>query len=465
MAIAHDVLSENSATDNVSFTADASWSHAASGTAKGVVVVITQPLSSADEVSGVTYGGVALSRQKFQQRTVTEQMAVYIYFLGSGIPTGTQTVAVTLTTQTAAAKHGMAFTMTAAAGNNTAVDAVSGDGNLGIVANPSITVTHTGTLAGWAGYCGHTYGANSVVTTGLQTGETYRAGHDPGAAVAMVYTRHAGADAASSTYGYTTLASDDQNLAAIVVKEVPFTDASAENAAATATAEQPTAEVAPNAEVATAVATGNDASVEIGGGGTNAPAEAAEAIGSGADASTFVDPNAEAAAATASGADVSAEVAPNAEAVAVVATGNDAAAEIGPNAEVATAVATGNDASASVEVNAEPALAVASALDATVQTTGATNANAECATATATAHDAAASIEAAVEAALATALALDPNLALDVNAEAAASVAAALDATVPSIVSGLPGQAHGPLPLLVGSARPPTLAGIAGGIT
>lgn len=220
MAIAHDALSENSATDSASFTADASWTHTPVGTPKGVCVIITQPTSSADEVSGITYGGIALARSITQARTVTEQSRVYIYFLGSGIPTGAQTVAVTLTTQTAAAKHGMAFTMTAAAGQNTAVDASNG-ADLGIVANPSITVTHTGTLSGWAGYCGHTYGANTPVSTGLQSGETYRAGHDPGAAVAMVYTRHGGADSASSTYGYTTLASDDQNLAAVVVKEVP----------------------------------------------------------------------------------------------------------------------------------------------------------------------------------------------------------------------------------------------------
>jgi hypothetical protein len=218
MALILDVLSENSATDTVSFTADTSWSHpgAASGV-KAVVALITQPQGSADEVVGITYGGISLTRVRSDARTVTELMRTYVYYGDSAIPQGTQTVAVDVNAATN--KHGFVFTILAAAGKNVVVDANNGQ-DLGIIANPSITVTHSGTLSGWAGLAVHCYGGSSVVTTGLQTGETYQAGHDPGVAVGMVYTRFGGADAASSTYGYTTLASDDQLISALVLAEV-----------------------------------------------------------------------------------------------------------------------------------------------------------------------------------------------------------------------------------------------------
>ncbi len=218
MAIAHDAASRSHGTDAGGHTAATafSWTHTPVGTPRVVVVTVTQPIGSGDEVSGVTYGGVTVPRAVSGVRTTTEAMRVYIYFLGSGIPTGAQTVQVTSTGT--AAKQAHAFTATAAW---TTVADSSTSSDLGIVANPSVTVTHSKTLAGWAGYAAHGYGANGVASTGLQTDETYRFGHDPGAAVGMVYTRHGGANAASSTYGYTTLSSDDQLIAAIVIAEAP----------------------------------------------------------------------------------------------------------------------------------------------------------------------------------------------------------------------------------------------------
>jgi len=218
MAIAHDAVSRNTGdTDATTHTGNWSWTHTPVGTPRGVVVAIVQSGSGAtDDVSAVTYGGVGLTRVRRDQRTVTEQGATYLYHLGSGVPTGAQTVAIT---SGAVVKQAYCYTMTAAAGMDTAVDAANG-ADLGIIANPSVTVTHTGTLSGWAGYAIHAYGAAAPVSTGLQTGETFRFGVDFGAFSGMTYSRHGGADAASSTYGYTTLASDDQLITALVVTEV-----------------------------------------------------------------------------------------------------------------------------------------------------------------------------------------------------------------------------------------------------
>lgn len=219
MAVVHDAASRSHADDVTGSIAveTFSWTHTPVGTPKGVVVTVEHN-SSGDQVGQVYYGGVQLIRVVTSVRTVTESSRVYIYFLGTGVPTGARTVSVEHTGT--ASTQAQCFTVTAGAGMDTVVDAHAGNNDLGIIANPSITVTHTGTLTGWAGFCAHGYGGATPVSTGLQSGEVYRYGFDPGAAVAMVYTRHGGADAASSTYGYTTLVSDDQNLTAIVVKEI-----------------------------------------------------------------------------------------------------------------------------------------------------------------------------------------------------------------------------------------------------
>jgi hypothetical protein len=73
-----------------------SWTHTPVGTARGIVVAI-QTDQGSDVISTVTYGGVSMSRVAHVLDTATEPGGAYIYFLGSGIPTGAQTVAVTRT--------------------------------------------------------------------------------------------------------------------------------------------------------------------------------------------------------------------------------------------------------------------------------------------------------------------------------------------------------------------------------
>src|SRR4026208_2554961 len=95
MAIAHDAATQSSSwtTTPDPFT----FSHTPVGTPRGVIVMITiNAESGLDHITGVTYGGVAMARvtNGFAQDTVTEPGSSYLYFLGSGIPTGTQTVSI-----------------------------------------------------------------------------------------------------------------------------------------------------------------------------------------------------------------------------------------------------------------------------------------------------------------------------------------------------------------------------------
>lgn len=94
MAVAFDAVSSSSVG-----TGGLSWTHTPTGDPAGILVLIAS--RSTDQVSGVTYGGVALREVYRSPTTRTFGSGVsgtaYAYFLGAGIPTGGQTVEVTVT--------------------------------------------------------------------------------------------------------------------------------------------------------------------------------------------------------------------------------------------------------------------------------------------------------------------------------------------------------------------------------
>jgi hypothetical protein len=92
-------------------TATDSFTHTPVRTPRLAVVLITQNVSAADLISGVTYGGVAMNRIATAFDTVTEPGRVYIYWLREPLA-GAQTVAVTVASGTDA-KTAWATTFTA----------------------------------------------------------------------------------------------------------------------------------------------------------------------------------------------------------------------------------------------------------------------------------------------------------------------------------------------------------------
>src|SRR5688572_13669586 len=115
MAIAFDAAS-NVAAGNGTL----SWTHTPVGTPKGVLVLIASA-SLTDQVAAATYGGTAMTEladSPLLQTVGDEGGSVYGYFLGSSVPTGAQTVEVTVTG--AASKRAVAVTVTAA--GDTAVE-------------------------------------------------------------------------------------------------------------------------------------------------------------------------------------------------------------------------------------------------------------------------------------------------------------------------------------------------------
>jgi hypothetical protein len=100
VTVAFDVATDggNVTTNPKTFT------HTPTGTPRAAIVLIVQGGNiSADRISGVTYGGVSMTEVALSPviKTTGEQAVVDVFFLGSGIPTGAQTVSITVSATTA----------------------------------------------------------------------------------------------------------------------------------------------------------------------------------------------------------------------------------------------------------------------------------------------------------------------------------------------------------------------------
>ena len=81
---------------NYTSTGPQTISHAGGGSIRGAVVMIGQATLGIDEVSGVTYGGAAMTRVYYGGTSGTWASAVYLYWL-DGVAAGTQNVVMTTT--------------------------------------------------------------------------------------------------------------------------------------------------------------------------------------------------------------------------------------------------------------------------------------------------------------------------------------------------------------------------------
>jgi hypothetical protein len=140
LAVAWDVNTGTLEVQRTGTTDPQTWTHTPAGTLKGVVVAIVHGTSSTDHVSTVTYGGVALSEVIRRTDTANEPGAAELWFLGSGIPTGAQTVSVDLASATTDDIHFVSMGVTA--DRDTFV--VDSDGINDNTANPSVTLQYGG---------------------------------------------------------------------------------------------------------------------------------------------------------------------------------------------------------------------------------------------------------------------------------------------------------------------------------
>lgn len=137
MAVAFDAASE---TERTGTSDPTSHTHTPVGTPRAVVVSIIHGTSVTDHAVGVTYGGVALSRIVRATDATGEPGAAELWFLGSGIPTGPQTIQADWASATTDDIHLSCITLTASA--NTEV--VDFDSTANDQANPSLTLNYSG---------------------------------------------------------------------------------------------------------------------------------------------------------------------------------------------------------------------------------------------------------------------------------------------------------------------------------
>lgn len=209
MTVAYDTATEAVRID----TSDPmTWTHTPVGTPRGVVVAVVHGVSSTDHVVGVTYGGVAMTRVVRATDTATEPGAAELWFLGSGVPTGAQTVSADLASATTDDIHGISWTLTGAA-NLEVIDSDSISEN---AADPTRTLQAGGrTKISIAAM----YGGGAAPGGTLAAGNTLSHTHDLGAFYSQSCYETT-VDNADHTIGWSTLATDDLAFVAIAVSEV-----------------------------------------------------------------------------------------------------------------------------------------------------------------------------------------------------------------------------------------------------
>lgn len=144
MAVAHSAASEShTGTTGSTNQASFSWTHTQSGTPRGVVVFV-HTISASNFITSVTYGGLTLERVAGAVAidTAGEPGRTDMFFLGSGLGTGNQTITVNRTNN-ATIMYASAATVTAGANvnvtgiqvleqNQTLVELAIDDGSSGI---------------------------------------------------------------------------------------------------------------------------------------------------------------------------------------------------------------------------------------------------------------------------------------------------------------------------------------------
>ena len=118
-----------------------SFNYTPTSTPRGIVVCAIHSDSSTDHIVDVRYGGVLLARAITAADTATEQGRADIWWLGTGVPTGTQTVQVNFSSATTDDFQIVVFGLTTASVDVELVDTDLVEQN---TADPSRTMNYGG---------------------------------------------------------------------------------------------------------------------------------------------------------------------------------------------------------------------------------------------------------------------------------------------------------------------------------
>ena len=205
------------------------WTHTPVGTPRAVVVVVNGYNLSTDEVTAVSYGGVALTEAvQSADADGGEPANSQIWFLGSGIPTGPQTVSVDFASATTTDFQIAALTYTA----DGDCDVVGTNEINGDTATPAVTVTDDDSGRESAGVVGLVSGnpSASEVLAGnleLKSGQLHVNVKASDGTDTQWIARRSHPDASDWACGWTSGAgADDAALTAILLASTPDAPAS-----------------------------------------------------------------------------------------------------------------------------------------------------------------------------------------------------------------------------------------------
>jgi len=156
-----------------------SWIDAADGfVPNGVIIFALNNTSATDHITGITYGGVSLTKIITAADTAGEPFHQSAWFLGSGVPTGVQTVEVTFSSATTDDYWFVSNILESTTGADLTIqDSSSLSENQ---ANPQVTLIYGGYEC--QAFCAIGSGlgapANLALLTGMSAGDTIDFGND-----------------------------------------------------------------------------------------------------------------------------------------------------------------------------------------------------------------------------------------------------------------------------------------------
>lgn len=231
MAVAFDAVGPSSSGaggTTGSLTSPLTWTHTNNGNA--IVVGCTSYTGSANTITGVTYGGVALTFLGFVQGGSGGAGGIALYGKVGGLPTGANTVSVAFTGGGNVNAGSISFTGAGSLG--TAVTAASSGSAASVTCSVANTTTG-GMIAAAASYGGtqlNTFSGTNSVTVRWQHPGTTNTGADNGVGGTVAST----GGGASQTVGFSDTGSDYWGLAAVEVQPATSTPiSSADTAKAT----------------------------------------------------------------------------------------------------------------------------------------------------------------------------------------------------------------------------------------
>lgn len=219
MAVGFDASSEShTGTTGSANEASFSWTHAGGASPRGVVIFVINLDASTATATGVTYGGVDVPAVTGAVATDTagEVGRCTAFFLGSGVPTGSQTVVVNRTNN-ANVLYAVCATVTAQSGWTTAVNEggivlLQNDGTLAVqsVSDGGAATASMRFAAGMSGL---------AAPPAAGTGSTLLQSIDLGAQGAA-FCRETTAGTGARNVGFTSGTSDDRAFVHLAVYEI-----------------------------------------------------------------------------------------------------------------------------------------------------------------------------------------------------------------------------------------------------